>query len=286
VPSDEDFLVAVEEALEKQLLPTPGFAVLERTRDAVVGALVPLVARLRAASVVVPAADRATLRDRIAEALADATGARWPAQAFLTEADAVVSVLPAPADRAAALEEAADRLEAMMTEAYERARSENEIGYGNGLENATRELRRLAVESAVVDRVAAETPATSGRCPHGCDVSTCPCLACEADQLDTGEAQQPERCVHCGKPVRRITGTLAVWWVHDPGGHTACHPQYAAASTRAEPGPAVPAQPGNDTETPPIPDGRCPACGHTVCDGDGPCGARSGSDFCTCPGLS
>ncbi len=31
-------------------------------------------------------------------------------------------------------------------------------------------------------------------------------------------------------------------------------------------------------------DGRCAACGHTVCDGEGPCGARSGDDFCTCPG--
>jgi hypothetical protein len=47
LPTDEDFLVAVEEALEKNLLPSPGFAVLERTRDAVVGALAPLVAELR-----------------------------------------------------------------------------------------------------------------------------------------------------------------------------------------------------------------------------------------------
>ncbi|GGM07019.1 hypothetical protein GCM10010099_23780 [Streptomyces cinereus] len=55
--------------------------------------------------------DRAALRDRIAEALADATGARWPAQAFLTEADAVLGVLPEPADRAAVLREAADALQ-------------------------------------------------------------------------------------------------------------------------------------------------------------------------------
>ncbi|MFD5027037.1 hypothetical protein [Streptomyces sp. NPDC058373] len=39
------------------------------------------------------------LRDRIAEAIADATGNSWPAQAFLVEADAVMAVLPAPVDR-------------------------------------------------------------------------------------------------------------------------------------------------------------------------------------------
>lgn len=46
-----------------------------------------------------PAATEATeaatsaLREQIAEALADATGGRWPAQAFLTEADAVLAVI-------------------------------------------------------------------------------------------------------------------------------------------------------------------------------------------------
>jgi hypothetical protein len=33
------------------------------------------------------------LRQQIAEALADATGNQWPAQAFLTEADAVLAVI-------------------------------------------------------------------------------------------------------------------------------------------------------------------------------------------------
>jgi hypothetical protein len=46
-PTDEDFLVAVEEALESVLLPDPGIVVLERTRDVVTGALAPLVASLR-----------------------------------------------------------------------------------------------------------------------------------------------------------------------------------------------------------------------------------------------
>jgi len=82
-PTAEDFLVAVEEALENNLLPRLGVAVLERTRDAVVGALVPLVAQLRAAA---PAA-----------------------------------VPSAPADRAARFREAADLVDA-MSEGCSRAR--------------------------------------------------------------------------------------------------------------------------------------------------------------------
>ncbi|KUN03174.1 hypothetical protein AQI95_24775 [Streptomyces yokosukanensis] len=46
-PTDEDFLVSVEEALEGVLLPDPGFQVLETARGAVLAALGPLVARLR-----------------------------------------------------------------------------------------------------------------------------------------------------------------------------------------------------------------------------------------------
>lgn len=70
------------------------------------------------------------LRDRIAEAIADATGNNWPAQAFLVEADAVMTVLPAPTSPAAVLREAADRLDRL------------------GLRDlATRELRRMADEA-------------------------------------------------------------------------------------------------------------------------------------------
>ncbi|MGK3107937.1 hypothetical protein [Streptomyces sp. WAC05858] len=48
LPTDEDFLVALEGALEKRLLPEPGIGVLEDTRDAVMRALAPLVDQLRA----------------------------------------------------------------------------------------------------------------------------------------------------------------------------------------------------------------------------------------------
>jgi hypothetical protein len=57
-------------------------------------------------------------------------------------------------------------------------------------------------------------------------------LATEADE--SGKLQ-PEFCAHCGEPIRRVTGTLAAWWVHDPDGHTACNPDHAARSHRATP---------------------------------------------------
>lgn len=50
MPTDEDFLVAVEQVLEEHLLPTPGVAVVQRTRDAMLAALGPLVGQLRAAA--------------------------------------------------------------------------------------------------------------------------------------------------------------------------------------------------------------------------------------------
>jgi hypothetical protein len=80
--------------------------------------------------------DQTALRDRIAEALAEATGAQWPAQAFLTEADAVLAVLPAPTDRAAVLREAAD-------EAERRNPDRNE-DFSEGVDWALAELRRMA----------------------------------------------------------------------------------------------------------------------------------------------
>jgi hypothetical protein len=55
------------------------------------------------------------------------------------------------------------------------------------LRHAREEITRLRPFVDMVDQAqraadAAVLPAASDRCPHGCDVSTCPCLACEADQ--------------------------------------------------------------------------------------------------------
>lgn len=58
-------------------------------------------------------------------------------------------------------------------------------------------------------------------------------MAAEAQQ----PAARPESCAHCGKPIRRITGTLTAWWVHHPGGNTVCDPAQAATSPRATPKP-------------------------------------------------
>lgn len=77
-------------------------------------------------------------------------------------------------------------------------------------------------------------------------------MAAEAQQQPEGEAE-PESCAHCGKTIRRITGTLAVWWVHDPGGRAFCYPWQPARSTRATPKPAAEA-PQPDTAH------SCPNC--------------------------
>ncbi|WP_045562678.1 ParB N-terminal domain-containing protein [Streptomyces sp. FxanaA7] len=318
--------------------------------------------KLRAlpASVVVPAADRAALRDRIADKLATADGWQWapgfkaesPAwRGYQERADMVLAELPAPADRAAVLEEAAD--------------TGFHIRYGAAIDYAEHYaalLRRMAVESAAVDRVAvdwfaaarfveamneacdqkpceacttredvaselrrvaAETPPaethaelqvwplqrilTEVRCGSqdwpweeewadlarrhaktgyldrleekirengitmpvliGSDgrlwdghhrvciavrlgIGYVPVEVVPTDNEQTNPAPPDLRCTHCGKPVRLITGTLSKWWVHEPGGNTVCHPEHAAASTRAEPGAGDPAQSGNDTTTP------------------------------------
>ncbi|MEU3683729.1 hypothetical protein AB0E99_22715 [Streptomyces sp. NPDC030592] len=61
-----------------------------------------------------------------------------------------------------------------------------------------------------------------------------------ADKTPAAEAQ-PRHCTHCGQPISRVTGTLAAWWVHNPGGNTVCDWARAAVSTRATP-PAAEAQ--------------------------------------------
>jgi len=79
-------------------------------------------------------------------------------------------VLPAPVDRAAVLREAADIVDATPYPSGFTA------GFDKGARWAT----------TILNHIADELSATPDRCPHGCDTSTCPCLACEAD-----EAQQP-----------------------------------------------------------------------------------------------
>ncbi|MFJ8603418.1 hypothetical protein ACIREM_32870 [Streptomyces shenzhenensis] len=100
--------------------------------------------------------DRAADRDRIAEALAEATGDRWPAQAFLTEADAVLGVLPPPTDRATVLHDAE---RTMLTYALDQAQERiwSEDGFTDEDQAAVDSLRRLAAGRSSTQTPAAPT---------------------------------------------------------------------------------------------------------------------------------
>lgn len=114
-------------------------------------------------------------------------------------APAAVSVVPpatnqtAPVDRAAVLREAADALGRMDydTDSHDYGYDTYRDAWNGGVMDGADLLRGLAVEAEQAggpSRVAAEPqPAQPDRCPHGCDTSTCPCLACEA-----AETPQPE----------------------------------------------------------------------------------------------
>ncbi|MGA5604033.1 hypothetical protein ACPCUF_23860 [Streptomyces griseoincarnatus] len=102
-----------------------------------------------------------------------------------------------PTDRAAVLREAADAVARLDRRKLGIAADTIRDAWEEARDEAEAELRRMA------DETATETPSKS--------------------------------CAHCGQPVRRVTGTLTAWWVHDPGGNTICDPQHAASSTRATP---------------------------------------------------
>lgn len=158
-----------------------------------------------AASVVVPAADRAALRDRIAAAvqplLMDALPKPIAAARADEVADVVLSVLPAPADRAAEA-----RVRALHQQ-YRFAGDDttdycshcNQIS-GGWIPWPCPTIRALAVESAVVDRVAAETPPAEAACictedawpPH------CPC---RADEYPAAVEAQPGNDTETPAPV-------------------------------------------------------------------------------------
>lgn len=93
------------------------------------------------------------------------------------------AVSPPPAtDRAAVLREAADLAESLRQfEPAFGARKSAQVSENVGILRVAEELRRLAAGERD------EQQAQQGGCPHGCDTSTCPCLACE-----DAEEQQPE----------------------------------------------------------------------------------------------
>jgi hypothetical protein len=166
----------------------------------------------------VATADRAALRDRIADTLAAADGWRWVSDSdkarsstyrgYQTRADAVLAVLPAPADRAAILREAADVAARFNSDCQNCAVE---------LEVATK-LRRMAGE--------AQQPETQAEadCPYGegpGDGSGCIKPAGhDGDHVVTpGVAVVP-----CSRAVLQQPHIPHVWWpqpgmayVHCPG---------------------------------------------------------------------
>ncbi|MBE4761706.1 ParB N-terminal domain-containing protein [Streptomyces caniscabiei] len=240
-----------------------------------------------AASAVVPAADRAALRDRIAEELAArfTSGAEhtqgmrvafegpdgWPATRMVTPfeaAEAVLAVLPAPADRAAVLREVIERV------SNERFPNGN-MAYAAGAEWMVTLLERIAAESAVVDRVAAETPPaethvelqvwplqrilTEVRCgsedwPWEEEWADLDRRHAETGYLDRLTEQIREN----GITMPVLIGSDGRLW---DGHHRLCVaarlgigyvPVEIVASGSDQPGPVVPAQSGNDTTTPSV----------------------------------
>jgi hypothetical protein len=131
-----------------------------------------------------PATDQTALRDRIAEALM-----RWaergnsPQYAAMrrpetvranaySRADAVLAVLPPPADQAAILHETADAIAQMRIGAEDSNPDDHVRGYNDGLDHVVAELRRRADETqpAHVCKPGSSTYycPTSGQTESGC----------------------------------------------------------------------------------------------------------------------
>jgi hypothetical protein len=321
---DGDLLMeAIAAAVWEQCRTDYPSSVVDDPRN--IAAVAATVARTLPASAVVPAADRAALSARLWKIAEHHIVAEWiccepvqpghdlcaqgyaalgmvktllvdddPGKAWNPSApllDAVLSVLPAPADRAAvraeAFDEAAEKLAALPREKAVLAGESAWKDAAGIVRHMAVQERRMAngEESAVVDRVAAETPPAETETVHACPPDgsgLTPCcgrtpfelprtdrISSEADAITCRPSALAQRCVNCGVSIRQVSGTLAAWWVHDPDGHTSCHPQQAD-SPRATPGPAVEAQPGKDTET------RC------TCVDAGDCFAPAGH-YADCP---
>ncbi|MFE0845240.1 tautomerase family protein [Streptomyces rochei] len=116
------------------------------------------------------------------------------------------AALTARADRATVFRVAAEAAEQTFIHGVVPAGSERDEIWDQAVRAVATMLRGMAAETAVTE--------TSGK-----------------------------SCAHCGQPIRRVTGTLAAWWVHDPGGNTVCDWARAAASLRATPKAATETQP-------------------------------------------
>ncbi|MFE9736152.1 hypothetical protein ACFYO9_37500 [Streptomyces sp. NPDC005863] len=147
-----------------------------------------LMPRLAVAHPAAPSAPTATdLRDRIRRAICEADGFEWDDDGLEPDeygehADAVLAVLPVPADRAAVLREAADVLDTLSADATSFDKAEHTYKGGAAAEK----LRRMADEGHQAERCTC-TDAGPEFAPTG-HYADCP-HAGKARQADTaGEA--------------------------------------------------------------------------------------------------
>jgi hypothetical protein len=199
------------------------------------------------------AADRAALRDRIADALldhlsrtADVRPGKDGELAFMPEvtdpermriADVVLSRLPAPADRAAVLTEVADRYQGFLDNADTSA----DPRYWTGIRDMVLGLRHIAAECPQCGDTGA---CNGGPCPLRRVAAETPAAEAPVHAVPVPGSNGISSC--CGRPPCEFVGERVT---RDP----------AAVTCR----PVVVAQPGKDTETP-----RCgckhPADEHSV----------------------
>ncbi|MEU0157960.1 hypothetical protein ABZ154_03705 [Streptomyces sp. NPDC006261] len=139
---------------------------------------------------------------------ADHRAGRWPDDPHVPAAP------PAPADRAAVLNEVATQYEQLLADIG--ADTAQDPRYWTGVQHVTLGLRRLAGEAA-----AGVQPTTEGEAPLATQ-----CTYCWLEIEDRGDPG---------------FGTYTPRWVHIPGGYQTCNPQQPN-SPRATP-PAVPAAP-------------------------------------------
>ncbi|WP_046248100.1 hypothetical protein [Streptomyces sp. MBT28] len=146
------------------------------------------------------------LRDRIARAIYgahshidvwDQADARTRAVVY-AEADAVLAVLPAPADQAAVLGEAADHAEIVAL----RLRLKHDYGAANGAFEVMAELRRMADETATTETrvahwrpVSLATPCLNCGHPYNWHTGRGACAAqedaCGCRSFDPGQRPEP-----------------------------------------------------------------------------------------------
>ena len=232
-----------------------------------------------------PATDRATVLCEVADRLKQKADA-------LTEGvhDLAMFVAKARIAEAEVLDREADELRRMADEAQQPEPTTADKAAALGMTDA--EYRAHSHRAAVdairaaipglyatvglhVEDVLADAPAIGARQP---DTET----PRRGDQFEAWlKAQRDEYEVHSSPQWAALDEVLDTYRLHADTGTPLS--EHACDGPHCDcPPPAAGGAGGVADETG---EGRCPACGHTVCDGDGPCGALSGDDFCTCPGA-